>query len=95
MNKLSKEKYLELKYFCRQYNRKKAMQNNNTAEGRKAKIDVLLMKKIAADVAPGLDKYLIENIATGKAWRQINAPCGERQFYEARKKFFEKLSEVR
>ena len=92
---MSKERIKELEYFCLQYREKSKLSNLNTLEGRKAKIDVILIDNIAAVVYPKIKDYIIENVTTGKTWEQLNPPCGRRQFYEARKEFFDMLSKYR
>ena len=92
---MQKEKYLELKYFCLQYKQKKSKCNDNTSEGRKALIEVKLIEQIAFEIYPEIASYIIESVATGKSWSQLNVPCGRRQFYEARNKFFNALSKIK
>ncbi|WP_302626799.1 hypothetical protein [uncultured Eubacterium sp.] len=95
MNKLSKERYLELKYFCRQYSKKKTIQNNNTAAGRRAKCDVNLIEEIVKRKAKGFEQQMLRNITMGTPWEALNAPCGRRKFYETRKKIFIGIAEFR
>lgn len=89
---LEKNKYLEIKYFCRQYDKKKNM-NLNTAEGRRAKVDVMLMETTAKEVSDELSEYILKSVSKGLAWEQLNCPCGRRQFYNLRREFYKKLSE--
>ena len=90
---LEKNKYLEVKYFCRQYEAKKKRMDIKTAEGRRAKVDVLLMETTAKEVSDELGEYLLMSVSKGIAWEQLDCPCGRRQFYELRKEFYKKISE--
>lgn len=92
-SEMSKERYKELEYFCLQYNDKKKIKDMNTPSGRKAKMDIYIIESVAATVYPEIKNYIIESVSTGKTWEQLNPPCGRRQFYNARKKFFNVLSE--
>lgn len=93
--KLSEERYKELKYFCLQYKDKKSIANINNAAGRKAKADIYMIEHTAAVIYPEISKYLVESVSTGKTWEQISPPCGRRQFYNARRRFFYLLSEYK
>lgn len=92
---LSKERYKELEYFCLQYNYKKQIKNKDSAEGRKARIDIGIINHVATIVSSELAKYIVENVSTGKSWEQIAPPCGRRQFYFLRRKFFYLLSKIK
>ncbi len=90
---LEKNKYLEIKYFCRQYDTKKKIMNLNTAEGKKAKGDVELMETTAKEISNELSEYVLKSVSKGLAWEHLNCPCGRRQFYNLRREFYEKISE--
>ena len=92
---MQKEQYLELKYFCLQYSKKKAEANTSTAKGRRALIDITLIEQIAEYVYPEVADYIVESVTTGKSWEQLNVPCGRRQFYNARNRFFNLLSKMK
>lgn len=92
---MQKERYLELKYYCLQYKQKKNDIDTSTAKGRKALIDVRLIEQTAKQIYPEIADYIIESVTTGKSWSQLNVPCGRRQFYEARNKFFNVLSQIK
>ena len=67
--------------------------NLNTAEGRRAKVDVMLMETTAKEVSDELSEYILKSVSKGLAWEQLNCPCGRRQFYNLRREFYKKLSE--
>lgn len=92
---MEKEKYLELKYFCLQYNEKKKLANLDTKIGRKARTDVRLIEWLIREVDVTLYDYLLDSIIHGKNYYQTSPPCGRRQFYNKRHKFFERLAEYR
>ena len=109
---ISKERYQELKAFCRQYREKKAKIADAQAlpssaptglphgtgvsdrTGRQASrlaalsADVELIESTCRDAAPCYWKYLLENVTTGTCFEYLSPPCGRRQFYEQRRKFF-------
>lgn len=96
MRNLTKERYLELKYFCQQYSQKKREALCNTSSGRKAKMDVLLIEQLAADVDKPLSEYIIKHVTTGTPYEKlIGCPCGRRQFYNKRNEFYTRLSKVK
>lgn len=41
----------------------------------------------------GLSKALLRNVTRGLSWERLGPPCGRRQFYEARRRFFLELDE--
>lgn len=90
---LEKDEYLEIKYFCRQYDAKRKRMSRNTAEGRRAKVDVMLMDATAKEVSDELSEYILKSVSKGVAWEQLNCPCGRRQFYDLRREFYKKISE--
>lgn len=89
---MEKEKYLELKYFCLQYDDKKKVAQLNTIAGRKARTDVRLIEWLIREVDVTLYDYLLDSIITNKTYYEISPPCGRRQFYNKRHDFFERLS---
>lgn len=92
---MQKEKYLELKYFCLQYKDKKREANINSSKGRKAAYEVALIEQLARNTNSEIWTYIVESVSTGKSWEQLNAPCGRRQFYAARNRFFDALSKLK
>ena len=116
---ISKEKYRELKYFCRQYCEKKqkvidlmSLKATNlnglpggsgvsdpTAEkalkAAKEQADIDLIEQTVREAEPGIYKWLLVSVTEGIPYEQMPVPCGRRQFYEARRKFFYLLSEKR
>lgn len=50
------------------------------------------IEQAAAEANSFIAKWIIESVTTGIAYSYLNVPCGRRQFYEARKKFFFLLS---
>lgn len=49
----------------------------------------------AAEADKFLQKYIIKAVTEGTSFEYLYAPCGRRQFYEARRKFFYILSKKR
>ena len=51
--------------------------------------NIKLMETAAFEVDPVIGKYIIKNVAQGLPYEYLGAvPCGRRQFYEYRRKFF-------
>lgn len=51
--------------------------------------NVELIEATANAVDPIIGKFIIENVANGTPYEYLgNPPCGRRQFYEYRRKFF-------
>lgn len=47
-----------------------------------------LIEQTAITVDSSIYQYIIKNVTTESEYRTLNVPCGRRQFYEARRKFF-------
>ena len=66
---------------------------NAAARIEKLDRDILLIEQTAIEVDAILYPYIISNVADGIPYEYMNnPPCGRRQFYEARRKFFYLLS---
>lgn len=50
--------------------------------------DLELIERTCRDAAPGYWQHLLANVTEGVSWEYLNPPCGRRQFYEQRRKFF-------
>lgn len=79
---ISRYRYIELQYFCLQYQEKKQ------SGGRANEYDIKMIEETAQEVSGQLYEYLMKNVAYGIRWDDIGAPCGRRQFYELRHLFF-------
>lgn len=82
---VSKYRYLELKYFCLQYEKMKK-ENPKNAE---------MIEQCCLKAAPGWYGALLKNVTYGIAYEFMPVPCGRRQFYESRSAFFKFLSKQR
>lgn len=114
---ISKERYRELKYFCMQYDEKKAIidygiksvTNDGMPHGNfsisspvekqamkneLAQKDISLIENTINETVQGeqMRKCLLNAVTTGTTYEYMDVPCGRRQFYEARRKFFYLLS---
>lgn len=52
---------------------------------------VMLLENIAAMVAPEIYPYLLKGVTSSCTYQQLRnegIPCGQRQYYEARRKFY-------
>lgn len=52
-----------------------------------------LIEQTAIAVDPVLYPYIIKNVTTETEYRYLNVPCGRRQFYTLRRKFFYLLAQ--
>ena len=57
--------------------------------------DVKIIEQTAIEAEPGIYQHIIENVTEGTPYEYMNIPCGRRQFYQARRKFFYLLSQKR
>lgn len=85
MRKLSKDRYIELKHFCLQYERFKKSAPKNAE----------LMEQCCICAAPDWHEALLKNISKGIIYEHMPVPCGRRQFYESRSRFFLELDKRR
>ena len=86
---ISRERYLELVHFSRQY---QEIRQRGAADRRAWRVPVIEEAARAAreDIFP----YLLENVTTGRTFEQMNPPCGRCQFFEARKRYFVELDRL-
>ena len=60
------------------------------ADSREARrIDAIEQAALAAD--PGLYQHILTNVTRGVSYERMPVPCGRRQFYDARRRFFLEL----
>lgn len=50
--------------------------------------DVELIEQTVIQADSGIYSALLDNVAYGTPYEYLKVPCGRRQFYESRKKFF-------
>lgn len=82
---LNKYRYHELKYLCLQY---KDI-TRQAKEGKEAAVQKYKAITLAAvEAREDISKYIIEAVTEGKKWEQLEVPCGRRQFYNARRRFY-------
>jgi len=85
---MSGERYRELVYACRQY------EQYRTWPGRKGQARRAAIEEAARRAGVGLEKYLLRNVVDGVPWEELPVPCGRRQFYDARRRFFAELDRL-
>ena len=57
-----------------------------------ARIHAIEQAAIAAD--PSLCRYILRNVTRGVSYERMDAPCGRRQFFEVRRRFFWELDQL-
>lgn len=57
--------------------------------------EIEMIEQTAFEAAPGMCEQLIKNVTEGIPYEYMGVPCGRKQFYIARRKFFYLLSEKR
>lgn len=94
---ISHLKYQELMYFCRQFHEKiVSAAAEDQPEKRDALIrDCAMIEESAKKAAPQFWHELLRNVVRKIPYEQLNVPCGRRQFYSIRRKFFVILSQMR
>lgn len=55
--------------------------------------DIETIEQTALEAAPGMHEQLIKNVTEDIPYEYMDVPCGRRQFYTYRRKFFYLLSE--
>lgn len=61
----------------------------NAIKAEKLSRNIELLENTAKEIDPVIGKYITENVVNGTAYEYLGAvPCGRRQFYEYRRKFF-------
>ncbi len=86
---ISKDRYLELRAFCLQYdeyNQAKYTQLKAQAEQKIARIEETALQ--AVDNSEPLFRCLMENVTHEKAFNNMECPCSRGTFYKLRKRFF-------
>lgn len=116
---ISKERYLELKYFCRQYHEfldkiqyglikstindgmpKGGINTSSPVEQQAIDNNQLIdaINLIDDTVNATVDdekmrKCILQAVTLGTSYERMKVPCGRRQFYELRRKFFYLLAQ--
>jgi len=109
---ISKNRYRQLLYYCKQYNEWKkiiaysygvrASASDGLPRGNKIsnpvemqafknekyKESIKLIEQTCKEANIGIWKQLLDNVTDGIAYENMNVPCGRRQFYNSRRKFF-------
>lgn len=82
---LNKYRYHELKYLCLQF---KDI-TRQAKEGKEAAVQKYkAITHAAVEAREDISKYILEAVTEGKKWEQLEVPCGRRQFYIARRRFY-------
>ncbi len=84
---ISSAKYNELKYFCMQYDEKRAIPDRQW--------EVEMIEQTAIEAESEIYPYILKNVTQGIKYEYMDVPCGRRQFYEARRVFFLLLAQKR
>ena len=76
----------------------KAVQKSDTTWSQAEKAlrlrrDIELIEQSALEADGNIYKYILENVTHGTPYEFMGIPCGRRQFYEKRRKFFHILYE--
>lgn len=50
--------------------------------------NILMIEQTCKEADSAIWKYLLMNVTEGTVYEHMNPPCGRRQFYESRRKFF-------
>ncbi len=95
---ISKERYLELKHFCLQYEeKKKNARPGKQAEQKENSIrDCKLIEQAAKQTDEMLSPYILKCVATGLPYEYLgNVPVSRNDFYGYRRLFFHHLDKER
>ncbi len=73
--------------------------SNPTADAAARRSELMakcaLVEQTAIKTSPELYQYILKNVTHGTPYEYIGIPCGRRQFYSLRRKFFFLLSQKR
>ncbi len=73
--------------------------SNPTADAAAKRVELTakcaLVEQTTIETSPELYQYILENVTQGTRYEYMSLPCGRRQFYELRRKFFFLLSQKR
>ena len=107
---ISRERYLELRYFCLQYGSKKKeildfqWKNKNRSKEeidfdkarlKKLEKEIEMIEDCAKIVGAEMMEYILKSVTKDVSYEVLFVPCGRRQFYEIKRKFFKLLDEKR
>lgn len=85
---MTRERYRELVYACRQYEQYLKWPDGR-GEARRAAID-----EAARKAGDGLRRWILRSVVDAVPWEEMPVPCGRRQFYAARRRFFAELDKM-
>lgn len=86
---ISQMAYRELVYFCLQYEDKRRRARSAPSTKREDLLqDVAMIDQTAAEAAPNFREALLQNVTARVPYERLAIPCGRRQFYAARRRFF-------
>lgn len=82
---LSPERYNELAWFALRYAELKTHKPKQAA----------MIEQAARTAEPELWPYILRNVTQGVPYHALLIPCGRRQFYEKRRRFFVELDKLK
>lgn len=96
-NGISRMAYRELVYFCLQYGEKREKAETEGSAPKRGNLlrDTAMIEEAAREAAPAFCGELLRNVTAGTPYGKLKVPCGRRQFYDVRRKFFIILSQKR
>ena len=89
--KMDENRYCELKYLARQYDSFHRILPDQARMQRNAH-KAAQIEAAARAASEDLYPWIMEAVTKGKAFEQMQVPCGRVQFYRARTRFFEMLN---
>lgn len=85
---ISDERYRELRYACLQY------EQYRDWPGERGSVRRAAIEEAARRAGAGLQRCIIRNVTEGVLYEEMPVPCGRRQFYAARRRFFAELDRL-
>lgn len=80
---MHKNRYMELKYYCRRY--------DELSADEKRLIQELALQ--AANDVKAVAECIVASVRSYVTYEMMSCPCGRRQFYEAKRRFYDLLNE--
>ena len=104
---VSKNRYRELKYFCRQYGEKKKRLRDLSGKGflpadtdaaeekERLRAELALLEETAEETDREVSSYLLKAVTEDGSFYSLGVPMSSAAFYKRKQEFFRRLDEKR
>lgn len=89
MYEIDRDRFKELKHFCRQYPKwKRELELHPLEERLDIENALLLIERTAASIGGGCGSYVMEYVTSDVSYGRLKAPCDNETFQHYVKKFY-------